>query len=189
MSVFKVAVSPHYRGNGWTDRGTGVQFKEQGAQLKTRTINPDKYEDLTGIKNSLRLNHLLLVDGTLPKDVSDTPNKVNPEELTGEELDKLLNNPTGVQKLQKENEQLKADIKEMKEKVKELKEEIHDVESKKVNNSEEQEEQEITKTSLSDENTKAELMKLADKEDIDYPKKANKGDLVDIVFKGLNSRK
>lgn len=86
MDYVIVAVSPFYNGRGWTDQATGVDFKQSNHLRKIR-IKKDK--DLSGIKNSVRLNNLLLLEG----DLSDTPEratKVNPEELTKEQFRAMI---------------------------------------------------------------------------------------------------
>lgn len=112
MAKLEVAVSPHYRGRGWTDRGTGIEFSPQtDSTLNTRTINKDKYDDLTGIKNSIRLNHLLVIKGEIGPEVADTPTKTNPEELTGEELDAIIaDGGSADQALTEENNRLKDEL-------------------------------------------------------------------------------
>ncbi len=49
-----VSVSPHYRGNGWTDDKTGIQFKPGDINI---TI-PDG-ADITNIMKYIRFNYLL----------------------------------------------------------------------------------------------------------------------------------
>lgn len=65
--TIKVAISPFYKGMGWIDAGTQLKFKS-GALMKYYTI--PKNRDLTGIKRSVMLNQLILVEGNLD-DVED----------------------------------------------------------------------------------------------------------------------
>ena len=60
----KVAVSPFYQGLGWHDKALNQDFKPQ-ARLVPIVISEDK--DLTEVSNRVRLNHLLLLEGTLPE--------------------------------------------------------------------------------------------------------------------------
>ena len=181
MTQIKVAVSPHYRGNGWTDRSTGIKFEKQGPQLRTHTIEVEG-KDLSGIKNSLRLNHLLLLDGKVPKNTSDKPSKLNPEELTGEEIDKLLegkgSSTEELDALKDENKELKTKLKEAQEKLKSLSEKEDEKDSP-----------EITKNYLDKNFTKAELVELAEKENVEHDSNINKKDLVSLLVKKLNDAK
>lgn len=176
MTQIKIAVSPHYRGSGWTDRSTGIKFEEQGFQLKTYLIETEG-KDLSGIKNSIRLNHLLLLDGEIPRNVADKPTKINPEELTGEELDELLNSGGDSSK---ELEALKEENKQLKQKLKALEEKEE---------STEEDAPEITKNYLDKNFTKAELVKLAKEEHVDHDASINKKDLVELLVKELNEVK
>ena len=183
MTQIKVAVSPHYRGNGWTDRSTGIKFEQQGLHLRAHTIDTEG-KDLSGIKNSLRLNHLLLLDGKLPANTANKPSKINPEELTGEELDDLLkdggSSSEELDALKEENKQLKQKLKEAEEKIKEL-------ETKEE--PEEKATPEITKNYLDKNFTKAELVKMAKEENVDHDSSINKKDLVELLVKELNEAK
>jgi hypothetical protein len=59
--AIKVAVSPFFGGEDWTDIYTGIQFKKSTHGLSIYVI-PDGL-DLTGIRKSIRLNNLMLVEG------------------------------------------------------------------------------------------------------------------------------
>ena len=183
MTQIKVAVSPHYRGNGWTDRSTGIKFEQQGLHLRAHTIDT-KGKDLSGIKNSLRLNHLLLLEGKMPSNTADRPSKINPEELTGEELDDLLkdggSSSEELEALKEENKQLKQKLKEAEEKIKEL--ETKEESAKKAT-------PEITKNYLDKNFTKAELVKMAKEENVNHDASINKKDLVELLVKELNEAK
>lgn len=183
MSQIKVAVSPHYRGNGWTDRSTGIKFEQQGLHLRAHTIDTEG-KDLSGIKNSLRLNHLLLLEGKIPNNTADKPSKINPEELTGEELDNLLkdggSSSEELDALKEENKQLKQKLKEAEEKIKELERKEEPAEEATP---------EITKNYLDKNFTKAELVKMAKEENLDHDASINKKDLVELLVKELNEAK
>ena len=79
-----VAVSPFYNGRGWTDTLTGVDFKPVKMIYPIRI---SKKHNLSGIQNSVRLNNLLLLEGSfdLPGEELDIKN-INPEELTREQF-------------------------------------------------------------------------------------------------------
>lgn len=183
MSQIKVAVSPHYRGNGWIDRSTDIKFEQQGPQLRAHTIDIEG-KDLSGIKNSLRLNHLLLLDGKIPANTANKPSKINPEELTGEELDELLkdggNSSEELEALKEENKDLKRQLQEAKDKIEEL---------EMSNGTSEKDTQEITKNYLDKNFTKAELVNMAKEEKVEHDKNINKKDLVELLFKELNKVK
>ena len=181
MSKVEIAVSPHYRGRGWTDRGTGFEFNPQvSGTLKTRSFNKKDYEDLSGLKNSLRLNHLLLLQGDLKDVKEEKPKKLNPEELTGEELDKLLSGGQDQgalvkenQTLVKENQKLEKQNLELLSELKELKEKADDFERNKDGS--------INKKALSDGNTRNELVEIAKKYKIEVDKADTKADIVDLI--------
>ena len=183
MSQIKVAVSPHYRGSGWTDRSTGIKFEQQGLHLRVHTIDVED-KDLSGIKNSLRLNHLLLLEGKMPNNTADRPSKINPEELTGEELDDLLKDGGSsleeLETLKEENKQLKQKLKEVEEKIKELEAKEEPAEETTP---------EMTKNYLDKNFTKAELVELAEKENVEHDSSINKKDLVSLLVKKLNEVK
>lgn len=61
MARIKVAVSPFFGGKSWVDEYTGIKFEKSIHGLAIYEI-PDGY-NLTGIKRSLRLNNLMLVEG------------------------------------------------------------------------------------------------------------------------------
>ena len=85
----EVAVSPFYNGRGWTDHGTGINF-EKTTLLKGHRIDLKEDTNLRGIQNSIRLNHLLLLEGELPEMGEVKPEDANPAELTHKEYTKLL---------------------------------------------------------------------------------------------------
>lgn len=64
MSRFSVALSPFYGRDEWKDEVSGITFeKDQNGQLRVYNIPEDV--DLTNILKALRLNVLILVDGSL----------------------------------------------------------------------------------------------------------------------------
>jgi len=64
MARIKVAVSPFYGGEEWTDKGTGITFqKDNQHQMNVYSIPENK--DLSGIIKAIRLNTLILVEGNL----------------------------------------------------------------------------------------------------------------------------
>lgn len=67
MARIKVAVSPFYRGEAWTDAGTGITFEQNEHGLSIYSIPEEA--DLSGIRTAIRLNTLLLLEGTLPEEV------------------------------------------------------------------------------------------------------------------------
>lgn len=90
MSNFiEVAVSPFYNGFGWTDHGTGISFKPTHITKGVR-IELKEGRNLKGIRNSIRLNNLLLLKGTLPDMGEPQPQDINPAELTHTEFKTLL---------------------------------------------------------------------------------------------------
>ena len=84
-----VSVSPFYNGHGWTDHGTGIDFKPVNG-LRAVRIDLEDDKDLRGIRNSIRLNHLLLLEGELPEMGEPKPEDANPAELTYKEYTTLL---------------------------------------------------------------------------------------------------
>lgn len=64
MSRFSVALSPFYGGNEWKDERSGILFeKGEHGQLKVHSV-PENV-DLTNILKAIRLNALILVEGSL----------------------------------------------------------------------------------------------------------------------------
>lgn len=85
--VIVVAVSYYYGGRGWTDPYTNIDFK---ANQKGLPIVISKDKDLTGIKRSIRLNNLLLLEGDLDISGENSLEKIDPAELTAEQLQELV---------------------------------------------------------------------------------------------------
>lgn len=87
-NVVVVAVSPFYNGRGWTDSATGLSF-EPKAYLHPTRISKEK--DLTGIQNSVRMNNLLLLEGSFDEPLTEASiEHLNPEELSKEQFDVLV---------------------------------------------------------------------------------------------------
>lgn len=84
--VIVVAVSYYYGGRGWTDPYTNIDFK---ADQKGLPVVISKDKDLTGIKRSVRLNNLLLLEGDLDTSGENNLEKIDPAELTAEQLQEL----------------------------------------------------------------------------------------------------
>lgn len=84
--VIVVAVSYYYGGRGWTDPYTNIDFK---ADQKGLPIVISKDKDLTGIKRSVRLNNLLLLEGELDTSGENNLEKIDPAELTAEQLQEI----------------------------------------------------------------------------------------------------
>lgn len=83
-----VAVSPFYNGRGWTDSATGISFEPKLFLHPTRI---SKKEDLRGIQNSVRMNNLLLLEGSFDQPAGEVSvAHVNPEELTKEQFEVLV---------------------------------------------------------------------------------------------------
>ena len=57
-----VAVSPFYTGLGWVDENLNMTFRPTG---KLIAIRIEKNQELASIRNAIRLNHLLLLEGEL----------------------------------------------------------------------------------------------------------------------------
>lgn len=195
MSNIVVAVSPHYQGRGWTDQATQVSFEPQAMGLKAQSIKVTEETDLSGIKNSVRLNHLLLLEGEFPKGTPNEPSQINPEELTVEELNELLSGNTGsgtgdkklkdeIGRLKKENDSLKKELEKYnQEEVKENMElETEEDTEKEFNRNKDGT---VSKAYLNNNYTLDKLKELADKEGIEYKKSANKSELVDLLSKEL----
>lgn len=184
MSKIEIAVSPFYSGNGWTDRGTGIEFEPQtSGHLKTKTFNLSDKEDLTGIKNSVRLNHLLILNGNLDN-VADKPEKVNPEELSGEEFDKMLNEGGSNDALVKENQALTKENKALEKQVKELQAEVKEFKEKE-DDFKRNKDGSIDKKALNDDNTRKDLITIAEDNNVEFDSKATKADLVDLIVEKL----
>lgn len=63
--TIKVAVSPFFGGEDWTDEKSGILFEKNPRGLTVYTI-PTSF-DLTGIKRAIQLNALILVEDNVGK--------------------------------------------------------------------------------------------------------------------------
>jgi hypothetical protein len=63
MARIRVAVSPFYGGEAWTDELTGIKFEKNPRGLNVYSI-PNK-ANLTNIRKAIRLNSLILVEGNV----------------------------------------------------------------------------------------------------------------------------
>lgn len=95
MERIKVAVSPFYGGEDWTDELTRITFEKNARGLNVYSIPADL--DLTGIRKAIRLNALILVEGNIGefnevKDiVIETPAKVEePKEEVKKEIEEEI---------------------------------------------------------------------------------------------------
>lgn len=129
MSKFiEVAVSPFYNGDGWTDHGTGIRF-EKTTLLKGFRIELKDDVNISGIRNSIRLNNLLLLQGELPENGDIKEEEINPAELTHQQYTKLLSklreggDPSDTSELEDELTKAYERIEELEEEVESLKEE------------------------------------------------------------------
>lgn len=153
----KVAVSPFYQGFGWHDKALNQDFKPQ-PRLVPIVISEDK--DLTEVSNRIRLNHLLLLEGTLPE-----INKAkDPQDIIAEQADEI-------KALKKELAELKATEPEVKEEPVE-----EEVEPQSDFNSEElytQEELEALRV--------ADLKEILDQREAEYSTSAKKDELIELL--------
>lgn len=112
--TIKVAISPFYKGMGWIDPGTQLVF-ESGPLMKYYTI--PKNRDLTGIKRSVMLNQLILVEGDLD-DVEDIRDNT-------EELEQEINNLTSqIAGLEQENGNLTSQVAGLEQQISDLNNQI-----------------------------------------------------------------
>lgn len=65
-----VAVSPFYTGLGWVDENLNMTFRPTE---KLIAIRIEKNQELASIRNAIRLNHLLLLEGELDLSQEDEP--------------------------------------------------------------------------------------------------------------------
>jgi hypothetical protein len=63
MERIKVAVSPFYGGEDWTDELTNITFQKSARGLNVYSIPAGL--DLTNIRKAIRLNALMLVEGNV----------------------------------------------------------------------------------------------------------------------------
>lgn len=82
-----VAVSPFYQGPGWVDEYTLISFKPND---NYSPIEIDKSANLSGIKRSLQLNTLVLLEGELPEAKTLSTKKLDPAELSTDSLSRIM---------------------------------------------------------------------------------------------------
>lgn len=109
MEYILIAVSPFYDGKGWTDRGTGISFKPT-QKIEPIRIAIDGKNTFDGIANSVRLNNLMLLKGTMPQTAPVPVAKRNLEELTVEELELLVSEGADTNALDQEIVSLKSQL-------------------------------------------------------------------------------
>lgn len=108
-----VAVSPFYSGLGWKDEATGLLFRPSD-RLSAVRISKDR--DLSGIKNAVRLNHLLVLEGKLDTEGPIEKEALDPNLLTKEQFQTMLHqmkeqaapDEEEIRQLKEENTALKA---------------------------------------------------------------------------------
>lgn len=81
-----VAVSPFYNGPGWKDEFSNIEFKPSDNYYPIRISTS---RNLKGIRRSLRLNSLILLDGKLPDGTDPELNKIDPAELSRKQLKEI----------------------------------------------------------------------------------------------------
>lgn len=83
MSRIKVAVSPFYGGESWTDELTKITFEKNPRGLNVYSI--PQSADLKNIRKAIRLNALILVEGNID-DFNEVEEIVVPEVKIKEEV-------------------------------------------------------------------------------------------------------
>lgn len=100
MTRLKLIVSPFYRGEEWTDEGTGITFKRNDTADVTTYSVPEDTKDFSGIRKAIKLNALILVEGIVPNEemkeekiVKEEPAKEEPAKEKNEEQVKASQKP------------------------------------------------------------------------------------------------
>ena len=83
MAYIKVAVSPFYGGEGWTDEKTGITFQKDKSGFMSTYVIPEE-ADLSGIRKAIQLNALILLEGTI-EDLETVKKKEEPKTEVKEE--------------------------------------------------------------------------------------------------------
>lgn len=114
-----VAVSVFYEGFGWTDKATNLTF------MPTKAIQPvriSKNKDLSGIYQSYRKNHLLLLEGTFDEKDMRAEHSLPDDKAIIKELEAALKeakaqtvDTSAIEAVEKEKEKAVTDLKEVKE--------------------------------------------------------------------------
>lgn len=81
MERIKVAVSPFYGGENWTDELTNISFEKNARGLNIYSIPAGL--DLTNIRKAIRLNALILVEGNVA-DFNEVEEVIVPEPVVEE---------------------------------------------------------------------------------------------------------
>jgi hypothetical protein len=84
MARIRVAVSPFYGGEDWTDAATGVTFSKSAQGLNVYSI--PEHLDLSGIQKAIRLNALILMEGSIPEQVEEV---VAPEPVVEAKIEEI----------------------------------------------------------------------------------------------------
>ena len=121
MSRFSVALSPFFGGDKWEDELSGIVFeKDPYGQLKVHSVPLDV--ELSNIIKAIRLNVLILVDGSL-------------EELEKKQQEKRKKEEEAVKKADKKEEAKKKTVKKAEKKEEEVKKEAVDAKEEKTKGS------------------------------------------------------
>lgn len=114
-----VAVSVFYEGFGWTDKGTNLTF------MPTKAIQPvriSKNKDLSGIYQSYRKNHLLLLEGAFDEKDMRAERNLPDDKAVIKELEAALAaaktetvDTSAIEAVEKEKEEAISALKEVKE--------------------------------------------------------------------------
>ena len=109
MSRIKVAVSPFYGGESWTDELTKITFEKNPRGLNVYSIPQNV--DLKNIRKAIRLNALILVEGNIG-DFNEVEEIIIPEVETKEDVKmEIKEEPKAEQVEQVEEVQKKAPAK------------------------------------------------------------------------------
>lgn len=178
MDYIIVAVSPFYNGRGWTDQATGLSFEPTSTIRQIRIKKEGR--NLSGIKNSVRLNNLMLLEGNLDE-VAEDQAPVNPEELTSKEFNRMLDFMQGksVNEDDKALAEKDKEIKALKEEVSQLKallEAQADAPAEEAPEEEESREDELSAMTV------AELKAYADEQDIEIKSSDNKKTIIGKII-------
>lgn len=100
MKNIEVMVSVHYRGKGWYDEGTKLRF-EQSMPPRVYRIPGDA--DLTGVKDAIRQNLLMLVSGDIDVAVKKKHVELVEVEVEKEVISKVTPKEVDIEKDVKED--------------------------------------------------------------------------------------
>lgn len=180
MDYVKVMLSPHYRGRGWTDEATGISFEPVQSPRPVRI--PKDGKDLSGIRNSVRLNNLLLLEGEFTNTPAE-PTKYNPEELTKEQFHKLVDGIASG-----DNSELQAQLDAANQTIADLQQQVADLEAQLSD----QEDGDVKAAFVEDDDaerraelqakTVTQLKEMADGLDVEYTSNVRKDDLIDAII-------